>query len=311
MSWLGSLIRVLALLVYGWIASLLALVRALFRRRADDGLTEHERRAARSPCVPIDDPAFVRPDPLIYSQDKLMSLGLAVTWDNPDIQLFKGGVAVDSSDIAANTTYDVRVRVWNNSTDCPVVNMPVRLVYANAGIGTPGQLIGSAVVDVGVKGSATQPGFCTIPWTTPAQQGHYCLRAQLDPVADVDLTNNVGQENTQVGGAQSPAVFTFPLRNDERVRHSYRLTADSYVLRRRRCDDDVDPKEAHGHGNHPVPNGWSVAIAPDAVVLAPDDVVDISVTVDPPTGWTGAQTINVNAFNEFGIAGGMTFVVTR
>jgi hypothetical protein len=313
MAWLSSLVRVLGLIVYGWIDGFIRLLRLLFRRRVDDGLTEHERRAARAPCVPIDEPAFLRPDPLIYSQDKLMSLGLAVTWDNPDIQLFNGGVAVDSSQIQANTTYDVRVRVWNNSTDCPVINLPVHLVYANAGVGTPGQAIGSAVVDVGVKGSATQPGFCTIPWTTPAAQGHYCLRARLDPVNDVDLTNNVGQENTDVGEAQSPAAFTFPLRNDDRVRHSYRLSADSYVLRRRRCDDETDEglEAAHGYGNHPVPNGWSIAFAPDAPVLAPDDVVDITVTADPPSGWTGSQTINVNVFHEFGIAGGMTFVVTR
>jgi hypothetical protein len=263
--------------------------------------------------VPIDEPAYVRPDPLIYSQDKLMSLGLAVTWDNPDIRLFKSGVAVDSSSIEAGTTYDVQVRVWNNSVDCPVVNMPVHLVYANAGVGVPGLAIGTAMVDVGVKGSATQPGFCTIPWTTPAQPGHYCLRAKLDPVSDVDFTNNVGQENTQVGAAHSPASFTFELRNGDRIRHVYRFVADAYELRRRPCgDEDVsDPRRAHAFGSHPVPAGWNIAIAPDAPMLAPGEGAEIAVSVDPPAAWTGRQTINVNAFHELGFAGGMTFVVTR
>lgn len=313
MAFLRSLGRLLRDLIYGWIAGLVALLRFLFRRRVDDGLSEHERNAARSPCVPIDDPAFVRPDPLIYSQDKLMSLGLAVTWDNPDIQLFEAGTPVSSSDIEASTTYDVRVRVWNNSTECPVIKMPVHLVFANAGVGPPGQLIGSAMVDVGVKGSSTQPGFCTIPWTTPATPGHYCLRAKLDPVNDVDFTNNVGQENTQVAEAHSPAVFEFELRNDDRVRHTYHFAADSYELRRHRCDDDEprNPKKQHGYGNHPVPPGWSVSIAPDGPVLAPNEGLDVEVTVDPPSGWTGQQTVNVNVFHELGFAGGMTFVVTR
>jgi hypothetical protein len=313
MDWLRRLVRIVGLLLYGWIAGLVTLLRFLFRRRVDDGLTEHERRAARSPCVPIDEPAYLRPDPLIYSQDKLMSLGLAVTWDNPDIQLFKAGVPVDSSHIEAGTTYDVRVRVWNNSVDCPVVNMPVHLVYANAGVGPPGQAIGSATVDVGVKGSATQPGFCTIPWTTPTQEGHYCLRARLDPVADLDFTNNVGQENTQVGAAHSPAAFTFELRNGDRIRHEYRFVADAYELRRRPCgDEDVpDPRQAHAYGSHPVPPEWSIAIAPNAPTLAPGEEADIVVNVDPPSAWTGRQTINVNVFHELGFVGGMTFVVAR
>jgi hypothetical protein len=312
-AWLRRLLRLIGLLLYGWVAGLLALLRFLLRRRVDDGLTEHERRAARSPCVPIDEPAFVRPDPLIYSQDKLMSLGLAVIWDNPDVQLFRGGVAVDSSQIEAGTTYEVRIRVWNNSTDCPVVNMPVHLVYANAGIGSPGQLIGTATVDVGVKGSATQPGFCTIPWTTPATPGHYCLRARLDPVSDVDFSNNVGQENTQVGEAHSPAAFTFELMNPDRNRHAYRFETDSYELRRHRCDDEEhrDPQRAHAYGSHPVPEGWRITITPLDPVLAPGETVDVSVAVDPPSAWTGRQTINVNAFHELGFAGGMTLVVTR
>lgn len=313
MAFLRRLVRMLQLLVYGWFAGLVALMRTLFRRRPDDGLTEHERRAARSPCVPIDEPAFLRPDPLIYSQDKLMSLGLAVTWNNPDIQLFRGGIPVDSAGIEADTTYDVQVRVWNSSIDCPVVAMPVHLVYAKAGVGPPGQFIGSAVVNVGVKGSTTQPGFCSIPWTTPRTPGHYCLRAKLDPVADADFSNNVGQENTQVGAAHSPATFTFELRNDDRVRHAYRFAEDSYELRRHRCEDDGqgDVRRLHGRDNHPVPPGWTVTVVPDGPVLAPDEHVDVSVTVDPPSAWTGRQTVNVNVFHEGGFAGGMTFVVTR
>lgn len=304
-------------LLFGWIARVVTLLRALCRKRPDRHLRERERRASRSPCVPIDDPAYIRPDPLIYSQDKLMALGLAVTWDNPDVQMFQAGTPVGSYNLTPSTPYDVRIRVWNNSFDCPVVNMPVHLSYASAGVGPAGQLIGTAKVDVGVKATPTQPGFCTIPWTTPPGVGHYCLKVLLDPVVDVDVSNNVGQENTQVGKAASPATFQFVLRNDDRIRHGYRFVPDAYEVGRRPLCDGEDDKdhdrheERHKHGGHPVPTGWTVSCVPDHPVLAPGDQVTITVEIEPPPGWTGSQTVNVNVFHEHGLAGGMTFVVTR
>lgn len=97
-------------LVYGWAVSLVTLIRLLCRRCRHRPKTGDERidRAATTDCVPIDHPAYVRPDPLIYSQRKLIDLGLAVTWDNPDIALFRNGVPVNSYDLAAATTYEVR-----------------------------------------------------------------------------------------------------------------------------------------------------------------------------------------------------------
>ena len=79
-----------------------------------------------------------RPDPMIYSQQYLMSKGLAVTWQNPDIHLELGGVPVDSSDLKPNTTYDVIARIWNNALDAVVVNMPVDFSFPSFGIGTTG-----------------------------------------------------------------------------------------------------------------------------------------------------------------------------
>ncbi len=40
---------------------------------------------------------------MIYDQWYLMSLGIALTWDNPDIQLFKGGVRVSSDSLDPDT----------------------------------------------------------------------------------------------------------------------------------------------------------------------------------------------------------------
>jgi hypothetical protein len=68
---------------------------------------------------------------MIYSQQYLMSQGLAVTWDNPDIHLELGGVTVDSHDLKPNTTYDVIARIWNNSLDAVVVGMPVAFSFSS------------------------------------------------------------------------------------------------------------------------------------------------------------------------------------
>src|SRR4051794_27719441 len=77
-------------------------------------------------CLDIPD-VYRRPDPLIYAQYYLMKMGLAVTWDNPDIQLFEPhagapgglGTPVSSEGVQPNHAYKVQVRVWNGSYDAP------------------------------------------------------------------------------------------------------------------------------------------------------------------------------------------------
>ena len=85
---LRAILATLKALLYGWLIALIALVRSLpslcRRRRGMTNDEEHERKRARTWCVPIHDPAYVRPDPLIYDQYYLLELGLNVTWDNPD-----------------------------------------------------------------------------------------------------------------------------------------------------------------------------------------------------------------------------------
>jgi hypothetical protein len=79
-----TLLFVLKAVTYGGILALRELLRLicelLKRWCRGKGKLPTPRR-----CVPINDPAFVRPDPMIYDQYYLASLGLAVTWDNPDI----------------------------------------------------------------------------------------------------------------------------------------------------------------------------------------------------------------------------------
>jgi hypothetical protein len=324
-SFFESVWAVLRVALYGWLVALIRFLRQLcaWLRRlvSEDRGNERERKAAKTNCVPIRDPAFVRPDPLIYSQRYLAAHGVNYSWDNPDIRLFLSGTAVDSHDLAPLTTYDVVIRVWNGSTDCPVVAMPVHLSYLSFGVGTVSNPIQTRKVDVGVKGGTNNPSLVVIPWTTPAGAGHYCLQALLDPVADLDFGNNLGQHNTDVVAAHSPATFSFALRNDDtRKERTYRFEVDAYrVGEPQPCPDPArdDPKRdpaARHRADHPLPPGWDVQLVPAHPTLAAGAAVSVVVTVTPPAGFLGSQVVNVHAFyREFHddrLAGGVTITVT-
>jgi hypothetical protein len=306
-------------LLYGWMDALDELLDTtckLLRRWWD----RQGQGKISSPhdCVPINEPAFVRPDPLIYDQYYLDSLGLAVTWDNPDIQLYLNGAPVSSAQLEPATTYEVAAQIWNNSTDAPVVNMPVAFSFLEFGVGTVSVAIGSTKVDLGVKGGPGCPAVAIMPWTTPTTPGHYCLQVQLQPVDDSNPQNNLGQENTDVGTAHSPAVFTFTLRNDTDLAHTYTFMVDSYTPGAPDpCDSSGDPEEdrrarmaRHERGSQSMPPGWHVTIEPEAPSLGPGESTAVTVTASPPDGLSGDQTLNVNAFHEYGLAGGVTLTVT-
>src|SRR5207237_1437355 len=130
-------------------------------------------------CLFIPPKIYRRPDPLIYDQYYLMAQGLAVTWDNPDIQLYdKIGNPVSSIALVAGQPYTVRARIWNGSLDAPAVNMPVRFSYLEFGIGTINHLLGETTVDLPVKGAAGCPAYADMPWTPPSA-GHFCLQVEL------------------------------------------------------------------------------------------------------------------------------------
>jgi hypothetical protein len=308
-----------------------ALLRARLKK------SPRERRKTDDRCVPIRHPSIQKPDPLIYSQTYLMSLGLAVTWDNPDIQLFEAGTPVSSSNLKPGTDYDVVARIWNASTDAPVIDLPVHFTLHGFGIGTAGDPIGhTKIPHLGVKGGPNCPAFATVSWKTPTTPGHYCIQAHIDWTDDSNPNNNVGQENTDVVSTASPAQATFPLRNDDRERRRrYRLEVDTYTVPEPEpCGKTTDdrprngiigrPRDAaavglvavaprvrarHRRDDHPVPPGWTVQIDPDEVVLGPGEERMIAVVVEPPAGFHGRQRFNVNAFDEAGLVGGVTFVV--
>lgn len=338
---LRQLLRLLIDLLVGWIAGLLWLLRrlaALPRPTPEsEGRRGREARTSTEPCVPIRHPALQKPDPLIYSQQYFMDLGLAVTWDNPDIILLKAGVPVPSSSLVPDTDYQITARVWNGSADAPVVGLPVHFSVHGFGIGTAGAALGTATVDLDVLGGPGCPATAVMNWRTPSSPGHYCLRVTLEWIDDANPNNNVGQENTDVAIATSPARRTFALRNDDpERRHEFRLEADAYAppeqeacgdvrksAEERRNDRLVAQRRVrrgevgrrvharHTRGAFPVPEDWAITINPDRLALEPGEERIVEVVAEPPDDFTGRRAINVNAFHEEAAAGGVTLLVEK
>jgi hypothetical protein len=257
---------------------------------------------------------------MIYAQFYLMELGLAVTWDNPDIQLWKGGFPVPSSQLEKDTEYEIRARIWNNSTEAPVVGLPVVFAYLSFGIGTQSHLIGTTQVDLGVKGGPNHPAQASVTWRTPADEGHYCIQVLLIWRDDMNPKNNYGQENTDVSHPQSPATHRFILRNATQETHPFRFEVDTYVIPEPPgCEDlpaarPFDARKylappAHERKNYAVPLGWAVQIDPPAPRLEPGEETTIQVTISAPAGFKGRRAFNVNAFHRRGMAGGVTLYV--
>lgn len=324
---LDLLKRFLKGITYEWILALVAILKSLCKGLKEifcrPKLPHSEEEEGTKGCAEVSHPSFHRPDPTIYSQTYLMELGLAVTWDNPDISFFRNGVQAPEGALITNTEYEIQATVWNNSFDAPIVGLRVDFSFMSFGVTTTTTPIGSTVVDLGVKGGAKHPAIAKIPWVTPAV-GHHCLVVELFWIDDANPRNNVGHNNTNVVEATSPAVFDFTLRNSTEREHAYRMAADTYTLPDRTDCDQVAlrklSKEAkwreiqnlHNRNNFPIPTGWTVEFSPNNVTLAPGQEVVIGVSITPPDTFVGQQPFNVHAIDEQGhFVGGVTVTVTK
>jgi hypothetical protein len=257
-----------------------------------------------------------------------MGQGVAVTWDNPDIHLERGGTFVPSTQLKAGTDYEVVARIWNASLDAPAINLPVTFSYLTFGIGTVSVPIGRTLVDLPVRGAPGCPAEARIRWTTPTAPGHYCLQVELTWADDANPYNNLGQENTDVRPLNSPhASFAFPVRNDALVQRQLRLEADSYAIPTPEpCDPDEKAPSPrltreerarrlrsslarHDRSAFPLPEGWTVTIEPGELTLAPGEEREVIVEITAPEGFTGRQALNVNALDGSTLAGGVTLYV--
>ena len=258
-----------------------------------------------------------RADPLLYSQQWLMSMGLAVTWDNPDIQLYKSNNPISSDHLDLNTEYEVRVRVWNNSYDAPAPGLPVHLTYFGFGAGPAGTYVGKRIIDLGAKATSQCPAFASFKWTTPEHAGHYCLQARLDWPDDANPNNNMGQENTNVGLLQSPALFEFKVKNNAAVPRRFMYEVDDYQLPvlepcSKTKDDRAKPKTRFQESRQRWAkalatqkygaflgwtNDWDVHINPDKTIPGPEEEINVKVAIEPKhPGFNGQKAFNVNVF---------------
>ena len=329
-----------------WLADILALIRALIadlRRRRE---AKDDRRGRPVKCEPrcatVPASVYKRADPLIYSQYYLMEQGLAVTWDNPDIQLYENGIAVSSNLVKPDTDYEIEARIFNNSIDAPAIGLPVYFSYLSFGIGIQSNPITAVKINLPIKGAPGHPAFAKIPWRTPKLKGHYCLQVRLDWPDDANPKNNLGQENLNVGESHSPADFVFPVRNDDTIAKRIVLNADAYVIPDLpNCDDRPKPapvgkgterptgrvgafippserkadwngvRRRHAPSAFPIPAGWTVAIEPKELALTPGQQKNVKVSITPPSGFRGERAFNVNATYGGGLLGGVTLNVRK
>ena len=320
-----SLLAVGKAITYGWVVAIITIIKQLIvaiKLHCQWEKLPHPVRNGWANCLTTNHPSYHRADPCIYDQYYLQSLGLPVTWDNPDIDILLNGVPVNEHELLPSTEYEVRARIWNNAYDAPVFGMQVEFSFLSFGVGTTSTPIGITFVNVGVKGSASNPAFTSIPWITPPTPGHYCLQAKLDWTDDANPNNNLGQNNTDVVPAQSPAHFEFQLRNAFERPANYTFVVDTYspapmpdcgsvtlpVARSARIKDVVARYRAM---NFSVPAGWAIVITPDSVALLPDEEQTIQVDITPPAGFTGLQPFNVSAFADKQFAGGVSLNVTK
>jgi len=281
------------------------------------------------PCHVVPPQFYKRPDPLIYDQYYLMAQHIAVTWDNPDIQLRLGEDHVSSAVLEPDTDYEIIARIWNGSPDAPAVGLPVHFSYLNFGIGTSHTDIGQTTIDLPVNGAPGHPAFASMPWHTPASAGHYCIQIELVWPDDGNPNNNLGQKNVSIRRLNSPqARFTFSLVNNASRTRNLHLEADAYhipspllcdllqpVISPQMTESEItahrrDAASRHNRSNFPVPSGWKVTFDPREMQLGPSDQQLISVDITAPgDDYLGRQTFNIDAFDGTTLIGGVTLEV--
>jgi hypothetical protein len=291
------------------------------------GLWRAIHRCFRKPdrggcCLDLPPKVHLRADPMLYAQYWLMSQGLAVTWDNPDIQIYDMlGNPVAPVGLIPDRDYQVIVRIWNNSYGAPAAGMGVDLTFIHIGFGNTQFPIGATSANLGVKGSAHCPAYAKFIWHTPKEKGHYCLLALLIWPDDANPNNNLGQKNTLVGETHSPAQFVFTVTNDASVERRFELEADMYAIPELpRCPDTTQPPAGRAgaattgryaesqarwaatllkqaYGMFPVTPAWKVTISPQAFGLAPNGSQDVNVSIDFTSGkFIGTQPFNIHGF---------------
>jgi hypothetical protein len=231
MNFLLYFIRLLLYLLESLVREPWGFLLLLIRRLRGACAIKHSRK--QLPCLPLPPDIVRKPDPLIYCQSYLQSLGIAVTWDNPDIQIQKAGAVVNPHDLLPDTDYDVAITVHNGSNEAPAPATGVQLWFRDWGIAGPWTFASQGSVDLPVRGASGEPASIRLPWHTPASGGHFCLMAVLQHANDLNPANNFGQTNTDIRRAAHAGEmlsFDIPVMHMLPGRRALRLQLTSYRL---------------------------------------------------------------------------------
>lgn len=246
-AFLLGVVQLIFLLLVAIPSILVKLIEKMLKCLRKMNYKEEEDRKHCNP--PFPEEVMRRPDPCIYSQTYLAQQGLPVTWNNPDIWMAKlstpNVIEADSYHLQENTEYIVSVRVHNASTDL-ALGVKVRLLYRPWSFNSPDllpvQTNGSGqevirYVNVPGMGSSIAQFIWRTPDVPPGGNSHYCIQAHLSHPLDINPSNNLGQENTNVYSANSAHVkagetlqLNIPLFNFQHKQEAFRVVGDTYEI---------------------------------------------------------------------------------
>jgi hypothetical protein len=308
-------LRVLLLLL----RRLLAALAKLFGKvgRGKRGEADRDYRDIR--CLTPPPHIRARPDPFIYSQQWLWSRGLGVTWDNPDFRIVDPvtGTAIDRFSLQPDTDYQVEATIHNGSF-MAAISASVKFTVHGFGAGTAMiSDLGTDTVSVPAMGTAV----ARVAWHTPGTGGHNCLIATIGHPDDANPLNNVGQHNTDVAVPASPTRrIAFAVGNPLPRPRAVGLRMDSYRLPEDpRCPEDHRERRsrrylrrlqgANDPKRFPVPEFLNARLEAERLEVDAEDEVELSLELDAPPAEAGPQVVNVHAFADDRLIGGVTAYV--
>ena len=280
------------------------------------------------PCLPIPEGVWLRPDAYLYSQRLLMGLGMAVTWDNPDVMLTDmAGNIVGSHDLLPSTDYRITAQIHNKSPDAPAPGLLVVFTLLSFGAGgPPRQSIGSTVINLPVRAAPGEPAAASVVWTTPAAADHYCIEIDCSWPDDAFPIDNVGQHNTVIraAAANERLLIEIPIwQVRDQVHEGAQLVValDGYQLPSRpllRREGELAAafaeriKLANRADRHPADAAWVPALSAHSVAMAPGSTsVTFSATVSSTANIGDEAHFNISVHDpaDRRVVGGATVIV--
>ncbi len=282
-----------------------------------------KERIPRLDCMHPPSRVIDLPDPFLYSQFYLRTLGLPVTWDNPDIRILADGQEVYTYDLLPDTEYRAEITVHNNSAK-PAPDTRVQASWLEFGVGgsiAASHPICDRAISLPSRGQPGEPAKVLTTWRTPTEPGHYCIEVQLSHPMDGNSGNNRGWNNTVVKRARPgqavlldiPVWNAFPVAGYASMElqgaaSQVQLRLDSYTLRLPPEEGDRGVESFFGH----VAARWNAEIDRTALRLQPghgpeNAALRMTVPAEAPVGT--CQLFNVSGAVKGRPVGGVTLIV--